>query len=84
MAPLLLVLLVVGAMTMFLVGFIVPKRSRTVQSWIDRTFFKGQRKRQKAPGKLMPKAIGKSLKSSRKVLDSSAKAGRKARRKTPV
>jgi hypothetical protein len=84
MAPLLLVLLVVSAMTMFVVGFVVPRRSRSVQSWIDGKFFKGQRERGKAPGKLMPKAIGKSLKNSRKVLDSSAKAGRKTREKTPL
>jgi hypothetical protein len=84
MAPLLLVVLVVGAVTMFVVGFVVPRKSRSVQSWIDRKFFKGQRKRGKAPGKLMPKAIGKSLKNSRKVLDSSAKAGRKTREKTPL
>ena len=84
MAPLLLAVLVVGAVTMFVVGFFVPRKSRTVQSWIDGKFFKGQRERGKAPGKLMPKAIGKSLKNSRKVLDTSAKAGRKTREKTPL
>jgi hypothetical protein len=84
MAPLLLLVLVVGAVTMFVVGLVVPRRSRSVQSWIDRKFFQGQRKRGKAPGKLMPKAIGKTLKNSRKVLDTSAKAGRKTREKTPL
>ena len=84
MAPLLLIVLVVSAITMFVVGLVVPRRSRSVQSWIDREFFKGQRERGKAPGKLMPKAIGKTLKNSRKVLDKSAKAGRKTREKTPL
>jgi hypothetical protein len=81
---LLIVVLVVGAVTMFVVGFVVPRKSETVQSWIDDKFFKGQRERGKAPGKLMPKAIGKSLKNSRKVLDKSAKAGRQTREKTPL
>ena len=84
MAPLLLIVLVVGSVSMFIVGLVVPRKSRRVQSWIDDKFFKGQRKRGKAPGKLMPKAIGKSLKNSRKVLDKSAKAGRKSREKTPL
>jgi hypothetical protein len=77
----LLLVLVVGTVTMFVVGLVVPGKSRTVQSWLDRKFFKGQRNSNKAPGRLMPKALVKSLKNSRKVLDKSAKAGRKTREK---
>ena len=71
--------LVVGAVTMFIVGFVVPRKSRAVQTWIDEKFFKGQRASGKAPGRLVPKALHESLKDSRKVLDKSAKAGRKTR-----
>jgi hypothetical protein len=51
---------------------------------MDRKFFKGQRESNKAPGKLVPKALHKSLKNSRKVLDKSSKAGRRTREKSPL
>jgi hypothetical protein len=73
------IILVLGAVTMFIVGFVVPRKSRAVQTWIDERFFKGQRESGKAPGRLVPKALYESLKDSRKVLDKSAKAGRKTR-----
>lgn len=69
---------------MFVVGFVLPRKSRKVQSWIDGKFFKGQGESGKAPGTLLPKALDKSLKNSRKVLDKSAKAGRKTRDTTPL
>jgi hypothetical protein len=71
--------LVLGVVTMFIVGFVIPRKSRAVQTWIDEKFFKGQRESDKAPGRLPPKALHESLKDSRKVLDKSAKAGRKTR-----
>jgi len=71
--------LVLGAVTMFIVGFVVPRKLRAVQTWIDEKFFKGQRQSGKAPGRLVPKALHESLKDSRKVLDKSAKAGRTTR-----
>jgi len=55
-----------------------------VQSWIDRVFFKGERESDKAPGRLVPKMLDDTLDNSRKTLDKSAKAGRKARKKTPL
>ena len=73
------IILVLGAVTMFIVGFVIPRKSRAVQTWIDEKFFKGERESDKAPGRLPPKALYESLKDSRKVLDKSAKAGRKAR-----
>jgi hypothetical protein len=75
----LLLVLVFGAVTMFVVGLVVPRKSRAVQTWIDEKFFKGERESGKAPGRLVPKALHESLDDSRKVLDKSAKAGRKAR-----
>jgi len=83
-ALVLLFVLVVASLVMFVVGFARPSKSRTVQSLIDDTFFKGQRESKKAPGRLMPKALRTSLRNSRKVLDNSAKAGREAREKTPL
>ena len=50
-----------------------------MQNWIDERFFKGERESGQAPGRLVPKALHESLDDSRKVLDQSAKAGRKAR-----
>jgi hypothetical protein len=79
MALVLAFILVLGAMTMFIVGFVVPRKSQAVQTWIDDKFFKGQRESGKAPGRLVPKALHEGLKDSRKVLDKSAKAGRKVR-----
>jgi len=84
MAPILLVVLVVGVLVMFVVGFVRPRKSRTVQSWMDRMFFRGQRESGKAPGRLMPKVLHETIKDSRKTLDKGAKAGRKAREKTPL
>lgn len=75
----LLLLLVFGVVTMFIVGFLVPRRSRAVQTWIDEKFFQGQRESGQAPGRLVPKTLHESLKDSRKVLDKSAKTGRRAR-----
>ena len=73
------IILVLGAVTMFIVGFVVPRKSQVVQTWIDQKFFKGQRESGKAPGHLVPKALHESLTDSQKVLDTSAKAGRKTR-----
>ena len=84
MALVLLVVLVLGVLVMFFVGFARPRKSRAVQSWIDRVFFKGERESGKAPGRLVPKMLDKTLDNSRKTLDKSAKAGRKARKKTPL
>jgi len=84
MALVLLVVLVIGVLVMFFVGLVRPRKSRAVQSWIDRVFFKGERESHKAPGRLVPKMLDKSLDNSRKTLDKSAKAGRKVRRKTPL
>jgi hypothetical protein len=84
MAPLLILVLVVGSIVLFVVGFVRPSKSRAVQSWIDRVFFKGQRKSGRAPGRLMPKALSKALRNSRKTLDKSAQAGRKTRYKSPL
>ena len=83
MTLLLLLVLVVGILVMFVIGFVRPRKSRTVQAWIDRVFFKGQRQSGKAPGRLMPKVLHETVKDSRKTLDKSAKAGRKTREKTP-
>jgi hypothetical protein len=69
---------------MFLVGFFRPRKSRSVQSWVDRVFFEGERKSGEAPGRLMPKVMHETVKDSRKTLDQSAKAGRKVRQKTPL
>ena len=84
MAVVLLIVLVLGMVTMFVVGFVRPRKSRTVQSWIDRVFFKGERESGKAPGRLVPKMLDNTLDNSRKTLDKSAKAGRAAREKTPL
>ena len=81
MTLLLLVVLVFGVVAMFVVGLVVPRKSRAVQSWIDQKFFKGERESGKAPGRLMPKALHETLMDSRKTLDKSAKAGRKTRGK---
>jgi hypothetical protein len=81
---LLLLVVLVGIVVMFVVGFVRPRKSRSVQSWIDRVFFKGERKSGKAPGRLVPKALDETLDNSRKTLDKSAKTGRKARQKTPL
>jgi hypothetical protein len=80
----LLLVLVVGVVVMFVVGFVRPRKSRSVQSWIDRVFFKGERQSGKAPGRLAPKVLDETLDDSRKTLDKSAKAGRKVREKTPL
>jgi hypothetical protein len=80
----LLLVLVVGVVVMFVAGFVKPRKSEAVQGWIDRVFFKGHRESEKAPGELVPKALEASIDDSRKVLDKSAKAGRKARNKGPV
>ena len=84
MTLILLVILVLSALTMFVVGLVVPRKSRSVQSWIDGRFFKGHRESDKAPGVLVPKALHQTLKNSRKVLDKSAKAGRASREKLPL
>jgi hypothetical protein len=84
MALVLLVVLVLGVLVMFFVGFARPRKSRAVQSWIDRVFFKGERESGKAPGRLVPKMLDKTLDNSRKTLDKSAQAGRTARKKTPL
>jgi hypothetical protein len=80
----LLLVLVVGAVVMFVVGFVKPRKSKAVQGSIDRVFFKGHRESEQAPGELVPKALEKSIDDSREVLDKSAKAGREARTKGPV
>jgi hypothetical protein len=80
----LLLVLVVGAVVMFGVGFVKPRKSTAVQGWIDRVFFKGHHETEQAPGERVPKALETSIDDSRKVLDKSAKAGRKARSKGPV
>jgi hypothetical protein len=80
----LLVVLVLGVLAMFVVGLVRPRKSRVAQSWIDRAFFKGEREGHKAPGRLVPKMLDRTLDNSRKTLDKSAKAGRKVRRKTPL
>ena len=77
------IILVLGAVTMFIVGFVVPRKSPAVQTWIDEKFFNGQRESGKAPGRLVPKALHESLKDSRKVLDKSAKAPRRKTREAP-
>jgi hypothetical protein len=69
---------------MFLVGFVRPRKSRSVQALIDRVFFEGERESAKAPGRFVPKALDETLDNSRKTLDKSAKAGRTARRMTPL
>ena len=79
MTLVLLLVLVLGEVTMFIVGFVVPRKSRAVQTWIDHKFFRGERESGKAPGRFVPKALHESLEDSREVLDKSAKAGRKAR-----
>lgn len=84
MTLVLLLVLVVGVVVMFVVGFVRPRKSRRVQSVIDHVFFEGERESVKAPGRLVPKALDKALDNSRKTLDKSAKAGRRARRKTPL
>jgi hypothetical protein len=84
MTLVLLAVLVLGVVVMFFVGFARPRKSKAVQGWIDRVFFKGERESHKTPGRLVPKMLGKTLDNSRKTLDKSAKAGRKARNKTPL
>ncbi len=82
MALVLPVVLVLGVVTMFFVGFVIPRKSRAVQTWIDKKFFEGQRKSDEAPGPLVPEAVHETLKDSRTTLDRSANVGRKAREKT--
>jgi hypothetical protein len=65
----LLLVLVVGVVAMFVVGFVRPRKSRVVQSWIWCSS-RGNARAARLPA-ISP-------------LDKSAQAGRKARQKTPL
>jgi hypothetical protein len=73
-ALLLLLVLVVGTVTMFVVVSSCRGRSRAVETWIDENLFKGERESGKAPGRLFPR-LHESIDDSRKALARSAKAG---------
>ena len=69
------IIVVLSAVTMFIVGFVVPRKSQAVQTWIDQKFFNGQRE----SGRLRTRAS----RTRGKVLDKSAKAPRRKTREAP-
>lgn len=84
MTVLALVIVFVVSAVLFVLGFIAPRRSRKAERKVNEALFSGERESGKAPGRLPPKALRKSLDESRKLADKSAEAGRAAsRRITP-
>jgi len=74
---------IVFCVLVLILGFLVPRMSRPVQSAGDRTLGAGQRAGGKAPGPI-GRLFSKSFGTGRKAVNKSGSAGRRGRDKMPL
>jgi hypothetical protein len=79
----LLALLIVVCALLLILGFLLPRLSRTPQRGVDRTLGAGQRGARQVPGEV-GRWLAKPLGISRKGTNKSASVGRKGRSKVPL
>ena len=77
------VIVVITCLVLFVLGLVMPRRSRKAERRINRAVFSGENRSRRLPGRLVPKALRKSLQKSRDLADKSADAGRDIRDKAP-